>query len=498
MAAVVQTHERECAVCTNDFTTPKILPCGHLLCLECVIRWMDSKPDAGCPLCTCPIVEHDDNSSRTSVTVADVLPTDHVMEAIVESARVLVTDDTCSVCDDLKAEYICMQCVEKMCASCMKMHKMSISRSHDVESVSTVTPERLAASRPALCADHGDKPAEFFCTDHGLSICESCIFKKHGQCLGVKTLNEEIESAESTLIRLTKILVKSEKALKKALDKLNIPLHDIVVSEGRRMAQVDQEFDRIQQMVEASRKRVKTLIGDSSLKLKNSVSDLKKELDKRLGKVASHKHLVARASAVAPRSALIDATQALTNRVNSLDLRAKIETKISCRTNNPKQSKSKLLKIKQQQDRSERSSRESTASSRKDDKDWLEIVYKYLSDPLFAKCFYVSRMPLKPGVLYQVQIKGTDWTGRRLLCGVIHRCSSFQEEDIKCSRHRMLTKEDYVAGLMIDATHSLHFYIDGQKVETVTEDIPRLCHAVFSLSDLFNLKITPLPPVKIE
>lgn len=53
----------------------------------------------------------------------------------------------------------------------------------------------------------------------------------------------------------------------------------------------------------------------------------------------------------------------------------------------------------------------------------------------------------------------------------------------------MLTKEDYVAGLMIDANHSLHFYIDGQKVETVTEDIPRLCHAVFSLSDLLNLKV---------
>ncbi|XP_025080022.1 E3 ubiquitin-protein ligase TRIM33-like, partial [Pomacea canaliculata] len=223
MAAVIPAHERECAVCTNDFTTPKILPCGHLLCRQCVISWMDSKSDAGCPLCTCPIVEHQGNSSQIAADVVDALPTDSVLEAIVESASILVKDGMCTVCEDLKAEYICIQCLEKMCPSCRKIHKkMVATRSHDVESVSTVTPERLAASRPALCADHVTEKADFFCVDHNLVICTPCFSNKHRECLDVKSLDEKMKSAEDALGLLREKLLKAEDNLKQALHNLNV------------------------------------------------------------------------------------------------------------------------------------------------------------------------------------------------------------------------------------------------------------------------------------
>ncbi|PVD21771.1 hypothetical protein C0Q70_17572 [Pomacea canaliculata] len=153
-----EPHERECAVCTNDFTTPKILPCGHLLCRECVISWMDAKPHAECPLCRCPIVEHQAHSAPSSSDVADDLPTDYVMEALVQNSVVLSKNPSCCVCDDVKADFLCVQCLDLLCSSCSRAHKkLSATRSHDVVSVSTVTPERLAASRPALCADHGEE-----------------------------------------------------------------------------------------------------------------------------------------------------------------------------------------------------------------------------------------------------------------------------------------------------------------------------------------------------
>ncbi|PVD21772.1 hypothetical protein C0Q70_17573 [Pomacea canaliculata] len=136
-----ETHERECAVCTNDFTTPKILPCGHLLCRQCVISWLDSKSDAGCPLCRYPIAEKQNESDGNSADIADALPTEYVMEALVDTAHVLDKEHICCVCDDAKADFICMQCLDMMCSSCYKIHKkFSATRSHDVESVSTVTP----------------------------------------------------------------------------------------------------------------------------------------------------------------------------------------------------------------------------------------------------------------------------------------------------------------------------------------------------------------------
>ncbi|PVD36808.1 hypothetical protein C0Q70_03798 [Pomacea canaliculata] len=326
MATVVQAHERECAVCTNDFNTPKLLPCGHLMCRQCVISWLDSKSNAGCPLCTCPIVEHQVNSSRISADVVDALPTDSVMEAIVENASILMKGGMCTVCDDLKAEYICMQCLEKMCPSCMKIHKkMVVSRSHDVESVSTVTPERLAASRPALCADHGDKQAEMFCVDHNLAICTPCFSNKHKACLDVKSLDEKMKSAEDAFHSLREKLLTAEDNLKQAIVNLNVRVQTADVTEQQNMALVDKTCDRLQNLVDECRKQVKKLISDSVSKFKNSLYDVKSELDKRLGKVTSHKHLVTRATTVRPRPALIHAAKTLTDRVNNLDLSDKVE-----------------------------------------------------------------------------------------------------------------------------------------------------------------------------
>ncbi|PVD22059.1 hypothetical protein C0Q70_17862 [Pomacea canaliculata] len=323
---MAEQNERECAVCTNDFTTPKILPCGHLLCRECVISWMDSKADAGCPLCRCPIVEQSDGSSSDTV---DALPTDFVMEALVESARVLSKDHLCCVCEDVRADFICMQCQDMLCSACTKAHrKLSMSRSHDVESVSTVTPERLAASRPALCADHGDKHAELFCRSHGLPVCLACKSNIHKVCPEVNFLDDEIQSAQNLLKDLTKSLVEAEQKLEQAIGQVTSRLQEVDVSEQEDMAQVDKTCDRLQKLVEDFRKNLKEKTRTSHLKIRNSLRDVKTDLSNRLGKVTSHKHIVTRAVAVSPRPALIHMTQALTDRVNSLDLNANLEGEV--------------------------------------------------------------------------------------------------------------------------------------------------------------------------
>ncbi|PVD22031.1 hypothetical protein C0Q70_17834 [Pomacea canaliculata] len=323
---MAQPQETECAVCTNDFTIPKILPCGHLLCRECVISWMDSKHNAGCPLCRCPILEQSDGSSSDTV---DALPTDFVMEALVESARVLSKDHLCCVCEDVRADFICMQCQDMMCSACTKVHsKLPGTRSHDVESVSTVTPERLAASRPALCADHGDKHAEFFCTNHSLAVCSACKANKHKVCPEVNILQDEAEAAQNSLTDLSKILVEAEQMLEQAIGQVTSRLQKIDVSEQKDMAQVDKACDRLHKLVEDVCNKLKDKSRTSHLQVRNSLRDVKTALSNRVGKVTSHKHIVTRAAAVSPRPALIHMTQALTDRVNSLDVRANLQREV--------------------------------------------------------------------------------------------------------------------------------------------------------------------------
>nr|KAG5712431.1 hypothetical protein BaRGS_011405 [Batillaria attramentaria] len=51
-----EANDMECPVCHEDFSQPKILPCAHLLCRDCLVTWLKSEGEAECPLCRCAIV----------------------------------------------------------------------------------------------------------------------------------------------------------------------------------------------------------------------------------------------------------------------------------------------------------------------------------------------------------------------------------------------------------------------------------------------------------
>ncbi|XP_025114405.1 E3 ubiquitin-protein ligase TRIM33-like isoform X2 [Pomacea canaliculata] len=520
--------ERECAVCTNDFTTPKILPCGHLLCRECVISWIDSKCAAGCPLCRCPIVQQSDGSSSDTV---DALPTDFVMEALVESARVLSKDHLCCVCEDVRADFICMQCQVMLCTTCKKAHKkLPVSRSHDVESVSTVTPERLAASRPALCADHGDKHAEFFCSEHRLAVCSACKSTKHKVCLETNYLDDEIKSVQNSLTDITKNLVEAEQKLEQAIGQLTSRLQEVDVSEQEDMAQVDKVCNCLYKLVEDVCNKLKDKCRKQHLKIRKSLCDVKTGFSNRLGKVTSHRHIVTRAVAVSPRPALIHMTQALTDRVNSLDLSTdllgdkweKPLSSVECCKEVVRRIEDELLMLKQEKTEAKLVSQPPvlvfhdncgtnirlTNGNRTAEKTELNMI---------GDGVVVSRDPMLANVLYEVRVDAGKNRYKKLSLGVTrispaHLTVKEWSEDLKDSviimpghifhqRKRVptpLTKElgrlkvGSRVGVLVTSSNELHLYINGQDLGVAANNVTQPWFAVFDIGSLVS-KVTALP-----
>ena len=90
----VEADDKECPVCHELFTDPKLLPCGHLLCRHCLISWLQSKEH--CPLCRCVIVDPKERTDGQSLEdIADGFPTDFAMAALVESQQLLSKDHSC-------------------------------------------------------------------------------------------------------------------------------------------------------------------------------------------------------------------------------------------------------------------------------------------------------------------------------------------------------------------------------------------------------------------
>ncbi|XP_025114430.1 tripartite motif-containing protein 45-like [Pomacea canaliculata] len=475
--------------------------------------------------------------------------TDFVMEALVESARVLSKDHLCCVCEDVRADFICMQCQVMLCSACTKAHKkLPVSRSHDVESVSTVTPERLAASRPALCADHGDKHAKYFCREHRLAVCSACKANKHKVCQEVNILDDEIKAVQNSMKHLTKILVKAEQKLEQAIGQLTSRLQEVDVSEHEDMAQVDKSCDRLHKLVEDFRNKLKEKTRTSHLKIRNSLRDVKTDLSNRLGKVTSHKHIVAIVTAVSPRPALIHMTQALTDRVNSLDLSAHLQqevwvkpfSSVKCCQEVAGRVEEELL-MWDQQKTDTKASLPNRSQKLKEALKAMQLnpqppvlvfhencgtnirlmngnrTAEKINSQAFSHGVVVSRDAMVANVLYEVRVDAISVEYKEILLGVtrisparliVTEFSNDLEDSVivgpklvdyegECVLSRLGTnlRELQVGsrvGVLVDSSNFLHLYVDGRDQGVVPTRVIPPCFAVFDMWSSVA-KVTALP-----
>nr|KAG5686485.1 hypothetical protein BaRGS_018737 [Batillaria attramentaria] len=309
----------ECAVCHEEFTDPKILPCAHLICRDCLVTWLKSDNADQCPLCRCAIVDPAKRASKSREDIADALPSDLAMAALVESARILSKDHVCRVCVKVAATSICLHCGDMYCQSCANVHgKMSVTQHHKIESLTSLTPERLSASRPASCSAHADRTPELFCPTHGVSVCLLCAMSDHQDCRKEK-LEKKVDEARATLGDLVTTLSKGEKALERAISQLDQHLLDIDKTTRAAMADIDAACDRLESSVRTCRRRLKELAKAADADMKAEVHDGKAALLERRGKMTSHRRLAERVKRTTPPSSVGEMTRTLQTRVTGLD-----------------------------------------------------------------------------------------------------------------------------------------------------------------------------------
>ena len=114
--------EITCPVCKEHFRDPKILPCLHYYCKECIrqlaLRAGSNRPFK-CPECGRGTVLPEDDP--------DQLPTAFFIHRVkelrtkMEKAQGKV-EAVCEMCCRAKAEAFCHQCAEFICGDCVRLH----------------------------------------------------------------------------------------------------------------------------------------------------------------------------------------------------------------------------------------------------------------------------------------------------------------------------------------------------------------------------------------
>nr|KAG5705721.1 hypothetical protein BaRGS_027380 [Batillaria attramentaria] len=211
------------------------------------------------------------------------------MVQLVESLQTLNKEHVCCACLDVSAVTMCLNCNDMLCRPCATVHgRLTATRHHQVEDLTSLTAERLAYSRPTPCQNHSEKTSELFCPSHGATICHLCAVSKHRTCPEVTELEVKVQQLRNELDDLVAVLKSRETEIRQAIHQLD---EELMLTEERRQTairEIDEACDRLQKSVEACRTRLKKLINSASADSKVVVNIEIQKLSRWLGKVTTH------------------------------------------------------------------------------------------------------------------------------------------------------------------------------------------------------------------
>ncbi|KAL0963601.1 hypothetical protein UPYG_G00308460 [Umbra pygmaea] len=190
----VVVHARAvCRVCKRLYREPKILPCLHTFCTDCIRQLepfsvlsrvkngkavqLQREPPSSAITVLCPTCDSEVDIPLSGV---DGLTTDHLaldevfLETLMSENNVL-----CDLCSDGNAEKRCEVCSVNLCEFCCQAHRRQKRTStHTVQCLKDLKTQGHL-SRPVLCSLHPGQELRLFCEPCDLPVCLECAATFH-------------------------------------------------------------------------------------------------------------------------------------------------------------------------------------------------------------------------------------------------------------------------------------------------------------------------------
>lgn len=233
-----------CGVCNRMYREPKILPCLHTFCADCVRqlepfsvrrvngdRRSPGEDNSGsgstilCPQC--------DSEVDLPPSGVDGLTTDHLaLDEVFTETLVVNNSVLCDLCSDSDAGKRCEVCCVNLCDFCSQAHRrQKRTSSHSIQTLQELKSQgRL--TRPILCSLHPGQELRLFCEPCDLTVCLECAatFHREHHC----SSTHEVISRYGDRIR--DLLVRS---LKPRLARLEESLRRVDTSQEAMQARTD-------------------------------------------------------------------------------------------------------------------------------------------------------------------------------------------------------------------------------------------------------------------
>ncbi|XP_020627068.1 tripartite motif-containing protein 45-like isoform X4 [Orbicella faveolata] len=209
----------ECAVCSEKYKEPKVLPCLHSYCKKCLEGLLMKQGVVwriNCPSC------------RISVEIpegeVDSLPVNFFLNNLLSLVSLHGDSGSSNLeCDNCESGdppvNRCATCCHFLCEICTAAHKRGRStKTHRLMSLEEAKEEGpVAVIRPSLCKEHEGEILKLFCETCDEAICRDCAIVKHREHKYTFVKDAFSKGKESVLKILSETKTKAS-VLKEALD----------------------------------------------------------------------------------------------------------------------------------------------------------------------------------------------------------------------------------------------------------------------------------------
>ncbi|XP_042329312.1 transcription intermediary factor 1-beta isoform X2 [Sceloporus undulatus] len=246
----------KCAVCRERLRSerdPRLLPCLHTVCKECIKVEPASGNSKDGQVVDCPVCKH-------QCYLKDIVENYFLRDGGTESlGDARDANQCCTSCEDnAPATSFCVECQEPLCETCVEAHqRVKYTKDHTVRSTgSSKSQEREKA---VFCPVHKHEPLVLFCDTCDTLTCRDCQLNAHKDHQ-YQFLEDAVKNQRKMLASLVKRLGDKNANLQKSTKEVRTSIRQ--VADVQKRVQVDVKMSILQIMKELN-KRARVLVNDA-------------------------------------------------------------------------------------------------------------------------------------------------------------------------------------------------------------------------------------------
>ncbi|KAL3884091.1 hypothetical protein ACJMK2_030313 [Sinanodonta woodiana] len=262
------TEVSTCPICLDVFVVPRQLSCMHTFCQCCLQSYLNNQvseeegKEIVCPVCRTVI-----DIPRKERPVEEWVLTFPINEVLQLTSSKSKVERLCSSCSTENmsetAVQFCVDCKEGLCETCLKFHrKLSATKDHKTISINEISnnlENLLKLGNGFGCPKHTSKVIDFFCRNHDIICCATCLFNDHRNCKLVLDLQSNTENLlrdinTDEILRKLKVI---ENNLKQFIAQKKADIFDLSVKVSELEAQIHQIRKNIIEKLDEMEKAVK-------------------------------------------------------------------------------------------------------------------------------------------------------------------------------------------------------------------------------------------------